>query len=289
MRNLAELTERKILDRTQLILDIFAQHATTRAGKLQVEMAQLEYRMPRLAGQDRALSRLAGGIGGRGPGETKLEMSRRRIRERITRIKKELGALRKRRGHTRARRAKSGVPVVSLVGYTNAGKSTLLNTLTASEVTAADKLFATLDPTSRRIRFPREREIILTDTVGFIRQLPKELKEAFQATLEELEAADLLLHVIDAPHPEAEAHAGAVSAILAEMDMDHIPRLTALNKWDLVEADRKEAILNTFPGAVPITARRRDTLGPLVDEILGRLFGAETAADPDPALPPPAG
>jgi GTP-binding protein HflX len=171
MRNLAEITERKILGRTQLILDIFAQHAATRSGRLQVEMAQLQYTLPRLAGKNRALSRLMGGIGGRGPGETKLEIDRRRVRERITRIKK-LADLRRRRGATRARRAQAGLPVVALVGYTNAGKSTLLNTLTRSDVLAQDKLFATLDPTSRRLRFPQDHELILTDTVGFIRHLP---------------------------------------------------------------------------------------------------------------------
>ena len=270
-RNLAEVTERKVLDRTQLILDIFAQRATSRSGKLQVEMAQLKYLQPRLIGQNRALSRLAGGIGGRGPGETKLEIDRRRLRERIMRIKKELEALRKRRGHTRARRAKSGVPVIALVGYTNAGKSTLLNTLTRSEVLAEDKLFATLDPTSRRIRFPEDREVVLTDTVGFIRHLPVELKEAFRATLEELEAADVLVHVLDAGHPEAEQQLAAVDAILDEMELAHVPRVLALNKWDTLDAEARQMAVNAHPEGVPCTAKERAALRPLVERIMRRL------------------
>jgi GTP-binding protein HflX len=271
MRNLAEATERKVIDRTQLILDIFAQHATSRAGKLQVEMAQLKYTLPRLVGQNRALSRLMGGIGGRGPGETKLEMDRRKIRERITRIKHELDELRKQRGHTRARRTKTGLPIVSLVGYTNAGKSTLLNTLTGSAVIAENKLFATLDPTSRRLRFPEEREIILTDTVGFIRHLPDDLREAFRATLEELESADLLVLVADASHPEAEAQIRAVTDILTEMELHEVPRILALNKWDRLDQAGRELARNAFPDGVPVSALNREGLDPLVRDILARL------------------
>ena len=234
LTSLTSLTERKVLDRTQLILDIFATRASTRAGRLQVEMAQLKYTLPRLVGKNRAMDRLMGGIGGRGPGETKLETDRRRIRERMGRIRRELEALRRQRSFVRARRARQGLPVVALVGYTNTGKSTLLNALTQSTVLAENKLFATLDPTTRRLRFPRERELVLTDTVGFIRNLPKELTEAFQATLEELEGADLFVHVVDASHPEIEPQIEAVETILADMGLQNVPRLMVLNKWDAV-------------------------------------------------------
>ena len=271
MRNVADVTERKILDRTQLILDIFAQRASSRSGKLQVEMAQLKYTLPRLVGKNPAMSRLMGGIGGRGPGETKLEMDRRRIRERLTRIKRELADLRKHRAKARAQRAKAGLPIVSLVGYTNAGKSTLLNTLTQSSVVAEDKLFATLDPVSRRLRFPMEREVVLTDTVGFIRDLPKELKEAFRATLEELESADLLVQVADAGHPELAMQVDAVEEILREMDLGAIPRLLALNKWDTLDADRKVWVASRYPEGVPISAKSREGLDPLVRQIVSRV------------------
>jgi GTP-binding protein HflX len=266
-RNLSQITERKVLDRTQLILDIFAQHAQTREGKLQVEMAQLKYMMPRLVGQNRALSRLTGGIGGRGPGETRLEMDRRKIRDRIGQLKTELGSVRKHREATRSRRDKAGLPIVSLVGYTNAGKSTLLNTLTKSDVLAENKLFATLDPTSRRLRFPEDREIILTDTVGFIRHLPADLREAFMATLEELKSADLLIHVADASHPEMETQLEAVDSILRELSIDVIPRVLALNKVDRVSDETREALAFVHPEAVFISALDRSTLGPLVERV----------------------
>ncbi|MBU4525320.1 MAG: GTPase HflX [Desulfomicrobium sp.] len=266
-RNLSQITERKVLDRTQLILDIFAQHAQTREGKLQVEMAQLKYMMPRLVGQNRALSRLTGGIGGRGPGETRLEMDRRKIRERIAQIKTELLSVRKHRKSTRSRRDKAGLPVVSLVGYTNAGKSTLLNTLTKSEVLAENKLFATLDPTSRRLRFPEDREIILTDTVGFIRHLPADLREAFMATLEELEGADVLVHVADASHPEMEAQVDAVESILRDLSIDAIPRILALNKIDRISDETREALAFVHPEAVFISAIERPSLAHLVERI----------------------
>jgi GTP-binding protein HflX len=271
MRNLSRLTERKILDRTQLILDIFAQHAVTKAGKLQVELAQLKYTLPRLVGRSRAMSRLAGGIGGRGPGETKLELDRRKIRDRIGLLKGELKRLRKHRQATRSHRARAGVPIVALVGYTNAGKSTLLNTLTHSGVLAENKLFATLDPTSRRLRFPEDREIILTDTVGFIRKLPEDLKDAFMATLEELEVADLLVQVADAAHPEVEAQVEAVDAILNELGVHEIPRILVLNKDDLLDESRRETVGNIFPQGVFISARQRSSLTPLVEAILSRL------------------
>lgn len=271
IRNLTQLTERKVLDRTQLILDIFAQHAQTKAGKLQVEMAQLRYTMPRLVRQDRALSRLAGGIGGRGPGETKLEMDRRKIRQRIARIKQELEVLRKQRGATRGRRQKAGLPVAALVGYTNTGKSTLLNVLTSSQVLAEDKLFATLDPTSRRVRFPEHRELVLTDTVGFIRRLPEELREAFRATLEELDEADLLLHVADAAHPELERQVRDVENILTDLGLNNIPRLLVLNKMDQVAEDGRLHLANAFPRGVLVSAVSGQGLDILVQKIVAAL------------------
>ena len=221
-----------MLDRTQLILDIFAQRATTRAGKLQVEMAQLKYTQPRLVGKNRAMDRLMGGIGGRGPGETKLETDRRRIRERIAKIKKELDGLRQQRAFTRARRARQGLPVAALVGYTNAGKSTLLNALTRSEVLAEDKLFATLDPTTRRLRFPEEHELVLADTVGFIRKLPTELVESFKSTLDEVREADLLVHIVDISHPTFEEQIEVVNRTLAEIDKTEKPMIMVFNKVD---------------------------------------------------------
>jgi GTP-binding protein HflX len=271
MRNLAEVSERKVVDRTQLILDIFAQHATTRAGKLQVEMAQLKYTLPRLVGRNKALSRLAGGIGGRGPGETRLELDRRKIRDRMARIRDELKKLRKQRAAARSRRAKAGVPVAALVGYTNAGKSTLLNTLTQSEVLAQNKLFATLDPTTRRLRFPHERELILTDTVGFIRHLPAELVEAFRATLEELDAADLLIHVADASHPELDEQIEAVEGILRQMDLHEVPTLLVCNKWDKLSQEERTGVRNAHPRAIRLSARTGQGLEDLSEEIVSRV------------------
>ncbi|MDD6088780.1 MAG: GTPase HflX [Desulfovibrionaceae bacterium] len=254
LQALSEVTERSVLDRTLLILDIFAGRARTKAGKLQVEMAQLRYMQPRLAGKNRAMDRLMGGIGGRGPGETKLETDRRRIRDRIAGIRRELDALRRQRSFVRQRRSENGLPTASLVGYTNAGKSTLLNAMTHSSVPAEDRLFATLDPTVRRLRVPGEREIVLSDTVGFIRNLPGELMEAFRATLEELESSDLFLHVLDASHPEAESHMQAVGDILAELQLSHIPSILVLNKWDAADHDTRSAFLARFPDAVPVSA-----------------------------------
>lgn len=281
LHNLTELTERKVLDRTQLILDIFAQHATTRAGKLQVELAQLKYTLPRLAGRNagksRAMDRLMGGIGGRGPGETKLETDRRRIRDRMARIRKELDDLRRQRANTRARRERQGLPVAALVGYTNAGKSTLLNALTRSDVLSENKLFATLDPTTRRLRFPKERELVLADTVGFIRNLPKELIEAFRATLEELESSSLLLHVADASHPEFDRQMESVESILADLDLSGIPRLLILNKWDAADADTRAALLAAFPDALPVSALTGVGLDCFSRELEKRLFDREGA------------
>ncbi len=281
---LVSITERKVLDRTQLILDIFAQRAFTRAGRLQVELAQLKYALPRLAGSaaGRAMDRLEGGIGGRGPGETKLETDRRKIRDRITRLTGRLNELRKQRAFTRARRAKARLPVASLVGYTNSGKSTLLNALTNSSVLAEDKLFATLDPTSRRLRVPEERELILVDTVGFIRDLPKELKEAFQATLEELAVADLLIHVADAGHPELAEQLTSVQEILRALELDAIPCLLVLNKWDSVDPETAENLKTAYPEAMTISALTGEGLPELSAEIARRIdweAGGENAGE----------
>ena len=275
LHNLADITERKVLDRTQLILDIFAQHAVTRAGKLQVELAQLRYTQPRLTGKNRAMDRLMGGIGGRGPGETKLETDRRRSRERMARLRKELDQLRRQRAFTRSRRARRGIPMAALVGYTNAGKSTLLNNLTRSEVLAENKLFATLDPTTRRLRFPAEREIILADTVGFIRNLPKELMDAFRATLEELESADLLVHVADASHPDLLQQITSVETILEELELQHMPRILLLNKWDLLDVPARAELAAAFPHAIPVSARTGDGLKRLLEVLENMLLSTQ--------------
>ena len=234
-RNIAEATDIKVIDRSQLILDLFARRARTHEGKIQVELAQLKYLLPRLMTRgDNGLSRLEGGVGGRGPGEQKLEIDRRRVRDRIRALERQLLAERRRREQRRSRRRERDVPVVSLVGYTNAGKSTLLNLLTRSEVFVEHKMFATLDPTSRRLRLPREREIVINDTVGFIRDLPSDLMAAFRATLEEIEDSDLIVHVVDVSHPGYESHIRAVHRILGELGYDGIPRLLVFNKIDRV-------------------------------------------------------
>ncbi|HET9552104.1 MAG TPA: GTPase HflX [Anaeromyxobacteraceae bacterium] len=286
--HIAEATSLKILDRTQLILDIFAQRAQSADGKLQVELAQLKYLYPRLVGRDDSLSRLAGGIGGRGPGETKLEIDRRRVRDRITALERRIEALSKDRSLRRRQRNERGLPVLSIVGYTNAGKSTLLNALTDSAVLAEDKLFATLDPTSRRLRFPRDREVIITDTVGFIRDLPPDLVAAFRATLEELEDADLLLHVVDAADPRREEQARAVEAILGELGLGETRRLLVLNKVDRLPPGEGAALAHQLDG-VAVSAATRDGLPALLhrcDRILwadGRVpFGAVADGAPPP-------
>jgi len=272
VKSIQALTELKVIDRSQLILDIFAQRAKTREGKIQVELAQLRYNLPRLAGKGVDMSRLMGGIGGRGPGETKLEVDRRRSRERIHRLEKELGKARRTREQKRERRKARGVPVVSIVGYTNAGKSTLLNQLTRSEVEVADKMFATLDPASRRLRFPREREIVVTDTVGFIRELPKELYQAFRATLEELADADLFLHLADAADPSWEGQIKAVEKIIGELELQNTPRIIAFNKTDLISADQTRKRLAQLDGAIAIAATNRRTFMPLLFAMERELF-----------------
>jgi GTPase len=272
VRSLSEATDLKIIDRSQLILDIFAQRAQSREGKIQVELAQLKYLLPRLiVGQDSAFSRLAGGIGGRGPGETKLETDRRRVRDRINRLEKEIESQRHRRQERRKARTRQGLPVISLVGYTNAGKSTLLNTLTNSDVRAEQRMFATLDPTSRRLRLPHEQEVIINDTVGFIRQLPPDLLSAFRATLEEISESNLIIHLIDAANPRWAQQLDSVDRILAELHFAEIPRLVALNKSDLVAEDAMAAMLRQIsqdggPDCVAVSAINSSSLQPLLEK-----------------------
>jgi GTP-binding protein HflX len=242
--SLAKQTDLKIIDRTQLILDIFAQRAESKDGKLQVELAQLKYALPRLQQKDDALSRLTGGIGGRGPGETKLEIGRRRARERVHRLEKELSELGARRRERRKRRAEGTLPVIALVGYTNAGKSTLLNRLTDAGVLAEDKLFATLDPRARRLALPDARDCVLTDTVGLIRAMPKDLFAAFRATFEEAADADLIVEVIDASDVEYEEHLQTTEAVLTELELEQKPRLRVYNKVDRLAADQRAAFEN---------------------------------------------
>jgi len=268
---IAKRADLKVLDRTQLILDIFAQRAESADGKLQVELAQLKYALPRLGQKDDSLSRLTGGIGGRGPGETKLEIGKRRAKERVTHLEAQLKKLPKQREQRRRRRARLEVPVVAIVGYTNAGKSTLLNTLTGSDVLAEDKLFATLDTRSRRLRFPEEREVVITDTVGFIRELPKDLFAAFRATFEETADADLLLHVIDASDPAMDQHIATTEALLTELDLIAIPRIVVFNKIDRIGADEARRLLMGHPDAALVSATKRETTRDLLDKIAAKL------------------
>lgn len=263
IRSIAEYTELKVIDRSQLILDIFARRAHSREGKVQVELAQLKYMLPRLTGKGTAMSRLMGGIGGRGPGETKLEADRRRVRDRIVFLERELKSLAEARRQRKRRRVERGIPIVSIVGYTNAGKSTLLNALTRSETVVEDKMFATLDTASRRLRFPREREVIITDTVGFIRDLPKDLAAAFKSTLEELSDADLLLHVVDASNPQYEQQMESVGKILGELGLSSKPMLTVFNKTDRITAKEAE-LLRVRYDAVTVSALDTGTFGPLL-------------------------
>jgi GTP-binding protein HflX len=271
-RNLEQIFECKVLDRTALILDIFAQRARTREGKLQIELAQLEHLLPRLTRYWTHLSRQKGGIGMRGgEGESQLEVDRRKTQERITKISQELELVRRQRSTQRLSRQRQQWPLASIVGYTNAGKSTLLNRLTGADVLAEDKLFATLDPTTRRLRLPTNQNVLLTDTVGFIRKLPHDLVEAFKATLEEVVRADLLLHVVDASHPQAEEQIEAVDAVLAEIGAGGKATLLVLNKVDRLPAG---AVLSRFmerhPHAVLISARNGDG----IPELLGELGAA---------------
>lgn len=259
IRSITDFTDMRVIDRTQLILDIFARRATSREGKLQVEMAQLKYMLPRLSSRDDALSRLTGGIGARGPGETRLEIDRRRINDRLARLAHDLKQVSRERYRRRGQRRKRDLPVLSLVGYTNAGKSTLLNTLTNSNIYTEDQLFATLDPTSRRMRFPTEMEVILTDTVGFIRHLPADLMQAFMATLEELQEADLLVHVVDVSNSLYREHMQVVEDILQQLDLGSIPVLKLFNKIDLVE-NRELLDMTVAKEGLLVSAKHPETL-----------------------------
>ena len=252
------------------ILDIFAQRAQTREGKLQVELAQLKYLLPRLISKNTAMSRLTGGIGGRGPGETKLEINRRRARDRIAQLEQALSLVMKQRKQQRAKRHKRGLPVISIIGYTNAGKSTLLNTLTKSHVLAESRLFATLDPSSRRLKFPKDIEVIITDTVGFIKDLPQDLRVAFRATLEELEHAKLLLHVIDISHPRFQDHIESVETILAELNLIHIPLVRVLNKRDMVKTEQVKKLEQRLEG-IAVSAKDESTLAVLIEKMQMKL------------------
>ena len=265
--NIARMTDLKVVDRTQLILDIFAQHAETNDGKLQVELAQMRYLLPRLGQRDDALSRLTGGIGGRGPGETKLEVGRRRARERITRLQSQLKKQGRQREQRRSRRKRSGTPTVAIVGYTNAGKSTLLNALTGSDVTVEDKLFATLDTRSRTMRLPSGREVVATDTVGFIRDLPKDLFAAFRATFDETQDADLLLHVIDASDPCRSEHVETTEKLLVDLGLERVPRILVFNKCDKLETPHP----TLADRGVPISALDPSSLGALKGAIEERI------------------
>jgi len=264
--NLSDMTSLQVLDRTQLILDIFAQRAHTRDGKIQVELAQLKYLMPRLAEKDDALSRFTGEIGARGPGETKLEIGRRRVRERIARLSRQIDQIAKNRRIRRGRREKSGTLLVALVGYTNAGKSTILNGLAGSEEPAEDKLFSTLDPRSRQVRLPSGRKIVLTDTVGLIRKLPPSLVAAFRPTFEEIGGASLILVVLDAQSEELSMHIRMIDRTLSDLKIDSIPRLTVLNKVDVAAPERVEHLTRYYDG-IPLSA----LTGAGVENLLGMI------------------
>ena len=262
---------RKVVDRTQLILDIFARRARTREGKLQVELAQLQYLLPRLSGSGTALSRLGGGIGTRGPGETKLETDRRRIRTRIHAVEQEIERVRRRRAQLRERRHKASVPTVALVGYTNAGKTSLFNHLTRAEAEVSDALFVTLDPLVRQVRLPDNRELLVSDTVGFIDRLPHALVAAFRATLEEVADADLVLHVIDASSPDRDRHIAAVHAVLEEVGAADVPLIEVYNKCDLLTEDERRRLQILDPTALRISALSGEGIDELSETVTSRL------------------
>lgn len=278
VRTLEEAVGVRVVDRSEVILDIFAQRARTRAGKLQVELAQLQYLLPRLAGRGRTMSRLGGGIGTRGPGETQLEMERRAIQRRISKLRQEVEELRRHRQRLRQRREGSQIPVVALVGYTNAGKSTLLNALTHAQVYVADQLFATLDPTTRRLELPDQQAVLLTDTVGFLTELPDQLVDAFQATLEEVTEADALLHVVDLSHPNWEGQIEAVETLLDKLPLATGPRQLVFNKIDRLDPEWVEDVRLLYPKALFVSA----TTGQNLDQLRHTLAQFATALSPNP-------
>jgi GTPase len=279
MAAISDRTELRVLDRTQLILDIFAQRAHTLEGKIQVELAQLRYRLPRLTRKTLALSRLTGGIGGRGPGETKLEIDRRRVRDRIHLLEKELEKMGKGREQRRARRTKTGLPILSIIGYTNAGKSTLFNLLTKSRFLVEDKLFATLDPATRKLRYPEIQDWVVTDTVGFIKDLPRDLVAAFRSTFDELRESHLLIHLVDMSNPFFEEHIEAVEKILSELSLDAIPRLLVFNKEDRVTREEAQFICHKY-NALSISSIRPEDLPKLIRAIRQQLWKERTPLSP---------
>ena len=291
LRQVEEKVGRKVVDRTQLILDIFARRARTREGKLQVELAQLKYLLPRLVGASTALSRLGGGIGTRGPGETKLETDRRRIRTRIHAVSEDIEHVRKRRAQSRERRHKASVPTVALVGYTNAGKTTLFNVLTHADAEASDALFVTLDPLIRPVRLPDSRELLVADTVGFIDRLPHALVAAFRATLEETVDADLALHIIDAAAPDRDRRMSAVRQVLEEVGAVNLPLLDVYNKCDALTFDERRRLQDQDPSALCVSALNGQGIDELVETMTSRLaldvqrvtltFDPDSAADRD--------
>lgn len=286
--SIAKESDLKVIDRTQLILDIFAQRAESKDGKLQVELAQLKYNMPRLGQKDDSLSRLTGGIGGRGPGETKLEIGRRRAKERVSHLENQLTKLVRQREQRRAKRTREGVPTIAVVGYTNAGKSTLLNTLTGASVLAEDKLFATLDTRSRHLKVGwagyGDREVVITDTVGFIRDLPKDLFAAFRSTFEEAADADLILDVVDAADDLRDEHMATTAKILAELELDAIPRIVVFNKADVLSSFASKLLQKKHPAAIVLSAIERESTRPLLARIARELKGRwdSSAKVPEP-------